>query len=89
MASFWDDFKDLFKTESQLKEERQKELAAALEAEKSITGQLAELDREYRESLPVEPSPTSTSCSPRALGWKRWTTPPRRTSKSRSACRRV
>ena len=68
MASFWDDFKDLFKTESQLKEERQKELAAALEAEKSITGQL---------------------CSPRALGWKRWTTPPRRTSKSRSACRRV
>lgn len=89
MASFWDDFKDLFKTESQLKEERQKELAAALEAEKSITGQLAELDREYRESLPVEPEPDLDKLFPESLGLERWTTPPRRTSKSRSACRRV
>lgn len=68
MASFWDDFKDLFKTESQLKEERQKELAAALEAEKSITGQLAELDREYHESLPVEPEPDLDKLFPESLG---------------------
>ena len=55
MASFWEEFKDLFKTDSQREEERQNALNAALDAEKAVTEQLAALDREYRESLPAEP----------------------------------
>ena len=68
MASFWDEFKDLFKTDSQRKEERQNEIAAALEAEKAVTDRLAELDREYRESLPEEPEPDLDALFPESLG---------------------
>ncbi len=68
MASFWDEFKDLFKTDSQRKEERQQELNAALEAEKAVTEQLAALDREYRESLPEEPEPDLDKLFPEDLG---------------------
>ena len=53
MASFWEELKDLFKTDSQRNEERQNEIAAALEAAKAVTDRLAELDREYRASLPA------------------------------------
>ena len=41
MASFWDELKDAFKTDSQREEERRQELADALEAEKEITAELA------------------------------------------------
>ena len=44
MASFWDELKDAFKTDSQREEERRQELADALEAEKEITAELAALD---------------------------------------------
>lgn len=68
MASFWDEFKDLFKTDSQRKEERQQELSAALEAEKGLAEQLAELDRQYRESLPEEPQYNLDELFPEDLG---------------------
>ena len=68
MASFWDEFKDLFKTDSQRKEEKQQAIADALEAEKAVTDRLAELDREYRESLPEEPEPDIDALFPESLG---------------------
>ena len=37
MASFWDEFKDLFKTQSQKDEERRQQIKDAVEAEKSLT----------------------------------------------------
>ena len=43
MASFWEEFKDLFKTDSQREEERQNALNAALDAEKAVTEKLAAL----------------------------------------------
>lgn len=52
--SFWNEIKDLFKTESQKAEERQKQLDSALEREKEVANQLAALDKEYRDSLPKE-----------------------------------
>ena len=52
--SFWDEIKDLFKTESQKAEDRQKEIDNALSQEKGILDQLAALDKEYQDSLPPE-----------------------------------
>ena len=68
MASFWDEFKDLFKTDSQRAEERQQALNDALEAEKGLAEQLAALDREYRESLPAEPEYDLDKLFPEDLG---------------------
>ena len=68
MASFWEELKDLFKTDSQRKEEKQQQIADALEAEKEVTDKLAALDREYRESLPEEPEPDLDKLFPESLG---------------------
>lgn len=68
MASFWDELKDAFKTDSQREEERRQELADALEAEKEITAELAALDKEYRDSLPQEPEPDLDKLFPESLG---------------------
>lgn len=71
MASFWDEFKDLFKTDEQRKEERQSAIADALDAEKAVTAELAELDRQYRESLPDEPEPDLDGMFPEDPGYER------------------
>lgn len=52
--SFWDEFKDLFKTDSQRAEEKQNQINNALEQEKALTEQLAALEKEYNDSLPKE-----------------------------------
>ncbi|MDE6060171.1 MAG: hypothetical protein K2G31_01695 [Clostridia bacterium] len=52
--SIWDEIKDLFKTDSQKAEERQKEIDNALSQEKGIVDQLAALEKEYKDSLPPE-----------------------------------
>ena len=52
--SLWDEFKDLFKTKEQREQERRDSLADAMDREKDVVKQLEELDRQYRESLPVE-----------------------------------
>lgn len=54
MSSFWDEFKDLFKTESQLEEERQKKIFDALNKEGEVVDKLKELEKQYNESLPKE-----------------------------------
>lgn len=52
--SLWDEIKDLFKTNSQKAEEKQQQINAALEKEKSVTSKLAALEKEYNDSLPKE-----------------------------------
>ena len=64
MSTFWEEFKDLFKTQSQKDEERRQEISAALEAEKEVTAQLEQLDREYRDSLPAEEEPDNDTLFP-------------------------
>ncbi len=54
MSSFWDEFKDLFKTDSQLEEERQKEINDALGKESEVVEKLKELEKQYNDSLPKE-----------------------------------
>ena len=71
MASFWEEFKDLFKTQSRKDEERQQEIAAALEAEKAVTEQLENLDRAYRDTLPEEPEPDLDALFPEDPGYQK------------------
>ena len=42
--SFWDDFKDLFKTKEQLEEERTQAISDALKKEEQVTTQLKQLE---------------------------------------------
>lgn len=71
MADFWEEFKDLFKTQSQKDEERRQEISDALAAEKEVTAQLEQLDREYRESLPVEEEPDLEALFPVESGYEK------------------
>ena len=50
--SLWEELTDLFKTDEQREEERKKQMREALKGESSILGQLYELDKEYKASLP-------------------------------------
>lgn len=50
MSSFWDEFKDLFKTKSQKDKEKAQALKDALDKENEITAKLEELDKAYRDS---------------------------------------
>lgn len=68
--SIWDEFADLFKTESQKQEEKQKQINAALESEKSILDQLSALDKEYQDSLPKEEEIDLEKLFPSDLGLK-------------------
>lgn len=68
--SLWDEFKDLFKTDSQKAQEKQEQINEALEREKGILDQLAELDRQYRDSLPKEEEPDLDSLFPKESGLK-------------------
>ncbi len=52
--SFWDDLKDLFKTDDQKDEEQKRRLAEAKEGEQELEKQLAELDKKYKESKPAK-----------------------------------
>ncbi len=58
MSSFWDEFKDLFKTEKQLAEEQQQQIKDALAQEQSVVEQLKQLENQYvedKKSSQVEP----------------------------------
>lgn len=68
MSDFWEEFKDLFKTDSRREEERRQEINNALQAEKELSEQLQQLDREYRESLPEEEVPDLDKLFPEDLG---------------------
>lgn len=54
MSSFWDEFKNLFKTDSQLEEERQEKINDALHKESEVVEKLKELEKQYNDSLPKE-----------------------------------
>lgn len=71
MSTFWEEFKDLFKTQSQKDEEKRQEISAALEAEKEVTAQLEQLDREYRDSLPAEEEPDIDTLFPVDSGYEK------------------
>lgn len=53
--SFWDDFKDLFKTKEQLEEERTQAISDALKKEEQVTTQLKQLEELYNSTLEKEP----------------------------------
>lgn len=54
MSSLWDEIKDLFKTDKQLEEERQQKINSALEKESDVSKRLAELEKQYNDSLPKD-----------------------------------
>ena len=68
--SIWDEFVDLFKTESQKQAEKQNQINDALEREKGILDQLSALDKEYKDSLPEEEEIDLEKLFPSDLGLK-------------------
>jgi len=68
--SLWDEFKDLFKTDAQRAEEKQQQINDALEREKDIADRLAELEKEYINSLPKEEEPDFDKLFPTNSGLK-------------------
>ena len=45
-STIWDEFKNLFKTDQQLEEERQKKINEALSEENSVVDKLKELEKQ-------------------------------------------
>ena len=68
--SIWDEFTDLFKTDSQKQAEKQNQINDALEREKSILDQLSALEKEYNDSLPKEEEIDLEKLFPSDLGLK-------------------
>ncbi len=52
MGSFWEEFKDLFKTDQEKIEEKEDEVSQVLEDEKSVIEELKKLQEEYTATLP-------------------------------------
>ncbi len=52
--SFWDDLKDLFKTDGQKDDEQKRKLAEAKAGEQELEKQLAELDKKFNASKPTK-----------------------------------
>lgn len=65
--SIWDEFKDLFKTDSEKAEEKQNQIKDALEREKEILDRLSELEQQYKDSLPKEEEPDLDALFPTDL----------------------
>lgn len=69
-TSIWDEIKDLFKTDKQLEEERQRKINDALNAENSVVDKLKELEKQYNDSLPKEEAPDLDALFPKDSGLK-------------------
>lgn len=69
-TSIWDEIKDLFKTDKQLEEERQRKINDALNAENSVVDKLKELEKQYNDSLPKEETPDLDALFPKDSGLK-------------------
>ena len=69
-SSIWDEFKDLFKTDKQLEEERQRKINDALAKENDVVEKLKELEKQYNDSLPKEETPDLESLFPKESGLK-------------------
>lgn len=68
--SIWEEFKNLFKTDEQLEQERQKKIDEALGAESSVVDKLRELEKKYNDSLPKEEEADIDSLFPKESGLK-------------------
>lgn len=73
-STIWDEFKNLFKTDQQLEEERQKKINEALSEENSVVDKLKELEKQYNDSLPKEENPISIRSFPKSPDLKKSTT---------------
>ena len=69
-TSIWDEIKDLFKTDKQLEEERQRKINDALNAENSVVDKLKELEKQYKDTLPKEETPDLDALFPKDSGLK-------------------
>lgn len=69
-TSIWDEIKDLFKTDKQLEEERQRKINDALDAENSVVDKLKDLEKQYNDSLPKDEEPDLNSLFPKDSGLK-------------------
>lgn len=69
-TSIWDEIKDLFKTDKQLEEERQRKINDALNAENSVVDKLKEVEKQYNDSLPKEETPDLDALFPKDSGLK-------------------
>lgn len=65
-SSLWEEFKDLFKTDAQLEQERQQKINAALNAEKEVASKLAELDKQYQDSQTAVEAPDVDALFPKS-----------------------
>lgn len=70
MSSVWDEIKDLFKTEQQLERERQQKINDAIKKEADVSKKLAELDKQYKDSLPKEDKIDVDKIFPKESGLK-------------------
>lgn len=65
MASeWWEEFKNLFKTDTQIEQERQQKIDEVLNAEKEVANKLAELEKQYNATLVKEEMPDADELFP-------------------------
>lgn len=69
-SSIWEDFKNLFKSDDQLEEEKRKKIDEALNQENAVVDKLKELEKQYNDSLPKEEEPDIDSLFPKESGLK-------------------
>lgn len=64
-SSWWEEFKDLFKTDAQLEQERQQKINSVLQSEKDVVERLAELEKQYNDTLVKTEAPDVESLFPK------------------------
>lgn len=65
MASeWWEEFKNLFKTDNQIEQERQQKINEVLNAEKEVADKLADLEKQYNDTLTKVEMPDVDSIFP-------------------------
>lgn len=69
-SSIWEDFKNLFKSDDQLEEEKRKKIDEALNQENAVVDKLKELEKQYNDSLPKEEEVDLDSLFPKESGLK-------------------
>lgn len=66
MASeWWEEFKNLFKTDNQIEQERQQKINDVLNAEKEVANKLADLEKQYNDTLEKVEKPDVDSLFPK------------------------
>lgn len=73
-STIWDEFKNLFKTDQQLEEERQKKINEALSEENSVVDKLKELENNTTILCRKRKNPISIRSFPKSPDLKKSTT---------------